>query len=382
MNASPSKPGKQMRAMTRWLVAAVLFTMLAGCDVGAAPTATVPPPTATTAPTAPPPTATNAVLPSATPVPPTATVAVPPGDFVNPVIQSDFPDPGIINVNGTYYAYATNSAGKNIQLATSTDLVDWKMLPDALPALPSWATTEFGFAWAPEVIQIGDRFVMYYTARVKDTSTQCLGVATSDKPEGPFTDTNAEPFICQKGAGGSIDASPFRDGDKLYLYWKNDGNCCGGITYIWEQELAPDGLSLVGEPKQLLSNDQRWEGVVIEAPTMWKQDGKYYMFFSGNVYNTINYAVGYATCDAPTGPCTDAPENPILKTDTDKPPVLGPGHQTVVLDKDGETWFVYHAWAVPVGGQLEKRYVYIDRLTFDGGKPVVHGPTQEPQPKP
>jgi hypothetical protein len=54
----------------------------------------------------------------------------------------------------------------------------------------------------------------------------------------------------------------------------------------------------------------------------------------------------------------------------------------VVLDKDGETWFVYHAWAVPVGGQLEKRYVYIDRLTFDGGKPVVHGPTQEPQPKP
>jgi beta-xylosidase len=115
---------------------------------------------------------------------------------------------------------------------------------------------------------------------------------------------------------------------------------------------------------------------------MWKQEDTYYLFFSGNVYNTINYAVGYATCQSPTGPCEDAAENPILKTDTERPPVLGPGHQTVVLDDDGETWFVYHAWAPPVGGQLEKRFVHIDRLTFEDGKPVVHGPTQEPQARP
>jgi beta-xylosidase len=387
MNTCSSKPIKQIRAATYWLVAVVLVAVLSGCDQGGSPTVTVPASTAATAPqatatTVEQATATTELLPTPTVVPPTATIVVGPGEFVNPVIESDFPDPGVINVNGTYYAYATNSEGKNIQLATSTDLVEWKMLPDALPEHPSWANPEFGFVWAPEVVDTGGRYVMYYTARVKDTSTQCLGVATSDKPEGPFTDTNDKPFICQPEAGGSIDASPFRDGDKLYLYWKNDGNCCGSITYIWEQELAPDGLSLVGEPKQLASNDQRWEGVVIEAPTMWKQDGKYYLFFSGNVYNTVNYAIGYATCDTPTGPCADAPENPILKTDTGKPPVLGPGHQTVVVDDDGETWFVYHAWAVPVGGQLERRFVWIDRLTFENGKPVVHGPTKSPQPKP
>ncbi len=45
----------------------------------------------------------------------------------NPVLDIDFPDPTVINVNGTYYAYATqgNYNGKmnNIQLATSKNLV-------------------------------------------------------------------------------------------------------------------------------------------------------------------------------------------------------------------------------------------------------------------
>jgi beta-xylosidase len=387
MTTPLTPPRRTRHAAAHWLLAVLIVALLLGCDQQSSPTATVPAPTATTAAveatptTAQQPTATTARA-TATTVAATATVVVPEGEFLNPVLQQDFPDPGVINVNGTYYAYATNSNGVNIQAATSPDLVAWTMLPDAMPVLPSWANPEFGFAWAPEVIDLNGRYVMYYTARKAGTSSQCIGVATSDKPEGPFKDTNEQPFICQVEAGGSIDPSPFRDGDKLYLYWKNDGNCCGSITYIYEQELAPDGLSLVGEPNRLVSNDARWEGTVVEAPTMWKQEGKYYLFFSANAYNTINYAVGYATCDSPTGPCKDAPENPILKTETTKPPALGPGHQTVVLDKDGETWFVYHVWAVPVGGKLEKRFMWLDSLTWEEGKPHVHGPTKQPQPKP
>ncbi len=312
----------------------------------------------------------------------TTTVVVGQGEFVNPVIQSDFPDPGVILVDGTYYAYATNSAGKNIQVAKSSNLVDWTMLSDGLPVLPTWAATEFGEVWAPEVIVLSNKYVMYYTAHLKDSGSQCLGVATSDTPEGPFKDTNDKPFICQLEAGGSIDASPFLDAGKLYLYWKNDGNCCGGSTYIYEQELAPDGLSLVGEPKQLLSNDIGWEGAVIEAPTMWKQSGSYYLFFSGNAYNTVNYAIGYATCASPTGPCTDAEENPILKSSIARPPAIGPGHQAVVLDNKGRTWLVYHVWAVPSGGQLDRRFMWLDRITWEDGKPHIKGPTTAPQPEP
>jgi beta-xylosidase len=305
---------------------------------------------------------------------------VPAGHFQNPVFKYNFPDPGVIKVGEVYFAYATNGAGRNVQLARSTDLVHWTLLLDAMPALAPWIKLSPSDVWAPEAIQIGERYVLYYTARDRQSGKQCIGVATSGKPEGKFQDTSDRPLICQTNEGGSIDPSPFRDGDKLYLYWKNDGNCCGYTTYIYVQELAPDGLSLVGQPARLLQNDQRWEGAIIEAPTMWKHEGQYYLFFSGNLYSSLEYAVGYATCRSPTGPCQDAPENPILKTSLEKPPVIGPGHQTIVADDDGETWMVYHAWEVSSAGlKTDRRFMWIDRLTWENGKPRVHGPTTAPQ---
>jgi beta-xylosidase len=303
-------------------------------------------------------------------------------EFQNPVLKSDFADPGIIKVDGTFYAYATNSAGKNIQTAHSTDLVHWEMGADAMPALPKWAKLSGGFVWAPEVIKVGDRFNMYYTARDKASDKQCVGVATSDRPDGRFKDTRDTALVCQSTEGGTIDPDPFRDGDKLYLYFKNDGNCCSKPTYLYAQEMAPDGLSMVGQPTQLVRNDRAWEGRVVEAPTMWKQDNKYYLFFSANNYAGLEYAVGYATCQGPTGPCQDAPENPILKTALKKPPVIGPGHQTIVVD-DGKTWIVYHAWEVSsTGTKTDRRFMWVDRLDWKDGKPVVNGPTTDPQPVP
>jgi beta-xylosidase len=302
--------------------------------------------------------------------------------FENPVLRTDFPDPGVLEVDGVYYAYGTNASGKNVQLARSTDLVEWELLTDAMPALPSWAMLGGSFIWAPEVIQIGEQFVLYYTARDKAADRQCIGVATSDKPEGKFRDNNDAALVCQVEEGGSIDASPFRDEDgTLYLYWKNDGNCCSQATYLYVQELAPDGLSLVGEPTRLVRNDSAWEGHVVEAPTMWQEDGRYYLFFSANNYAGFEYAVGYATCDTAVGPCQDAAENPILASVMDqRPPVIGPGHQTIVRDDDGETWLVYHAWEVLSSGTRGgRRMMWIDRLIWNDGLPDIEGPTQEPQ---
>jgi beta-xylosidase len=360
------------------------------------PSATVPPSDTTAAvsvtttsaasvTTAPMTSTTTSAAPATTSTSTTQTTVTPgPGEFQNPVIRSDFPDPGIINVDGTYYAYATNGTGKNIQTAKSTDLVNWTMLPDTLPALPKWAMFTSGFVWAPEVIQIGDTFAMYYTARSREFDQQCVGVATSDRPDGRFTDTRTEPLVCQSTEGGTIDANPFRDGDKLYLYFKNDGNCCGKTTYIYGQELSADGLTLVGEPVRLIKNDKGWEGRVVEAPTMWKEADRYYMFYSANNYGDLSYAVGYATCEGPLGPCEDAPENPILKSTFGHiPAIIGPGHQTIVVDDDGEQWITYHHWEMLRGGiQGERRFLSIDRLLWEDGKPIIDGPTQDPQPVP
>jgi beta-xylosidase len=325
--------------------------------------------------------ATSAPPTATQPPAPTATV-VPEGSFVNPIFRQDFPDPHVIEVDGTYYAYATNASGKNVQMARSTDLIHWEYLSDAMPAMAPWAQLGGSYVWAPEVMQIGDQFVLYYTARDKEADVQCVGVATADSPEGKFRDTNGEAFVCQTEQGGTIDAHPFRDGDKLYLYYKNDGNCCGQPTYLYVQEMTPDGLGLVGEPVQLVRNDTAWEGHVVEAPTMWKHEDQYYLFFSANNYGGFEYAVGYATCESPMGPCEDSPDNPILASTRNNPPVIGPGHQTLVQVGD-ETWIVYHAWEVTSAGlKGSRRFMWADQVVWEDGKPVVQGPTTVPQPEP
>ena len=58
----------------------------------------------------------------------------------------DFPDPALLNVGGTWFAYGTEAPRNitdpaNIQVATSPDLISWQHAGDALPNLPSWGKT-------------------------------------------------------------------------------------------------------------------------------------------------------------------------------------------------------------------------------------------------
>ncbi|MBC8098266.1 MAG: family 43 glycosylhydrolase [Armatimonadetes bacterium] len=306
--------------------------------------------------------------------------------FQNPVIEANFPDPFILKVEATYYAYSTNANSRNVPVATSTDLITWDLGRDALPALPKWVDISNPNVWAPEVIQVDEQYLLFYTARDKASDRQCVGLAISDKPEGPFRDTRDAPFVCQSDEGGSIDASPFRDEDgTLYLYWKNDGNCCMMATYLYGRQLTADGTEFeTGEAVRLIRNDQPWHGPVVEAPTMWRRDDRYYLFYSGNVYAGEAYAVGYALCETPLGPCADAAENPILASVMEGTPlVVGPGHQTVIMDEAGDTWLVYHVWQVTKGGALtSNRQVWLDRLVWKDGLPTVAGPTRERQTAP
>ena len=252
-----------------------------------------------------------------------------------------------------------------------------------MPALAPWVRLSAADVWAPEVMAISNQYVLYYTARDKESRKQCVGVAVSNQPAGKFKDTRDQPLVCQVDEGGTIDASPFRDGDKLYLFFKNDGNCCGIPTYLYVQELAPDGLSLLGEPVRLARNDKPWEGRVVEAPTMFLHEGRYYLFYSANDYAGVQYAVGYAVCETTLGPCQDAPENPILSSRMDRQPlVVGPGHQAVIQVGD-QTWLVYHAWEVLSSGlRGDRRLMWLDRIEWKDGKPDVLGPTTDPQPAP
>src|SRR5918993_3998571 len=90
--------------------------------------------------------------------------------FTNPVYKRDFPDPHVILVDDTYYAYGTtNGSSINIRVMNSPDLLEWENLGDALPGLPKWAVLNSGYTWAPGVMHIEDQFVMYFVARDKET---------------------------------------------------------------------------------------------------------------------------------------------------------------------------------------------------------------------
>lgn len=309
-----------------------------------------------------------------------------PGEFLNPVIAQDMPDPFVYKAGGTYYLYSTTDGLRNVPYATSPDLVSWTRGGDAMPGPPRWSDGDY---WAPEIARVDDReYLMYFTARTPGIKrndgqpAQCVGVAVSDLPAGPFVDAGDEPLLCQAELGGTIDASPFLDVDgRRWLIYKNDGNCCGIATRFYLRQLSQDGLSFVGEEIELEGSgaqaDASWEGSVVEAPNIHLEHGTYYLFFSGNDYRGREYAVGYATSKSITGPYMDAEENPILETPDGGEP-FGPGHQTLVADDDGDLWIVYHAW----DREMQGRQIWMDELILDAGRAVVAGPDAGPQPIP
>lgn len=291
----------------------------------------------------------------------------------------DFPDPQLVADGATWYAFATNSGNRNVQVARSTDLQRWERLPDALPQRGAWAAALPGTVWAPEVLAAGGRWLLYYTARDAASNRQCIGVAEAVRVEGPYADPRAEPLVCQATAGGSIDASPFRLGTELYLHFKNDGNCCGLPTTLWGQRLAADGLSLQGAPVALLTTARPWEGAVIEAPHMLQHGGRLHLFYAGGDYTGAAYATGHAWCDTPLGPCSRSADAPVLASRSDtRPPLLGPGHPAL-FEQGGATWMAYHAWEVTARGTRgDRRFLYIDRVDWVAERPVVRGPTMVP----
>ncbi|HEX4127654.1 MAG TPA: glycoside hydrolase family 43 protein [Acidimicrobiales bacterium] len=282
------------------------------------------------------------------------------------VYPFDFPDPSVLLVGQNYYAYATNSVAGNIQIIDSTDLTHWTAVGNALPSLPGWATANY--TWAPAVASIGGTFLLYYAVDVAGTGQECISVATANRPQGPFSDKSTAPLECQKSLGGSIDPASFIDTNGTpYLVWKSGGP---GSSKIWSQQLAPSGTSFVPgtNPSPLLTPDQPWESGTVEAPDLVSTGGVYSLFFSGNDWNSANYAVGVATCTGPLGPCRDATPSPILSSGDG---VAGPGGESVFADTSGNYWIAFHAWVPGAVGFPNSRDLYLRRLTFSGPAPTV-----------
>jgi Glycosyl hydrolases family 43 len=277
----------------------------------------------------------------------------------------DFPDPDVLLVGGTYFAYATNAVAGNIQIIESTDLVHWSPAGNALPQLPSWATPDA--TWAPGVALIGGNVLLYYAAEVAGPGggEECISVATATQPQGPFVDTSTAPLECQPSSGGSIDPAPFIDTNgNIYLLWKSND------AKIWSQQLDPAGTGFLAgsSPTQLLVPDQSWQGGNVEAPDMVTTGGRYFLFFSGNDWSSANYAVGVASCAGPLGPCTDSSSQPLL---TSGAGVDGPGGESVFADATGSFWIAFDGYVPGAVGYPNSRDLFLRRLDLSGHAPIV-----------
>lgn len=312
-----------------------------------------------------------------------------------PVLKTNFPDAFVLRHGGEFLAYSTND-GANVPVAVSRNLTDWVVLADpadpkrkydAMPRLGSWAKE--GFTWAPEVLELNGRYLLYYTASARRKNAQCVGVAVAADPKGPFVDSAAAPIVCQTKLGGTIDASPFKDADgSLYLYFKNDGNRVHARTSLWGQRLAPDGMSVTDEPQEMMPDNERWEDRVIEAPTMVRAPSGYDLFYSGGFFGwnpdeggLSPYAMGYAKCTSPLGPCKPSPANPLLHSfnERDAGCISGPGHQSI-FSAAGHMFISFHAWAATSACRKapdDARYLYIAPLFWKNGEPTL-GPSMRP----
>ena len=287
-----------------------------------------------------------------------------------PPDRRDAPDPFILHDNGRYLLYSTQVGLHNVPVTTSPDLRHWSPPADALPQLPAWAA--WGRTWAPGVTQLADRYLLYFAAHHQSSGRQCTGVATSADADGPFVAQPTGPIVCQTRLGGSIDPHPFIDADGTpFLVWKADGNAIGLPSTLFGQRLRPDGLALADQPVPLVSSDAPWEQPLIENPALVAAGRSYVLLYSGGWWESAGYAVGYATCDTPLGPCTKITvDRPLLASASDQ---AGPGGACVITGPARDQWLAYHAWTPGAigydnGGTRSLRFA---SLTWPNGQPAI-----------
>ncbi|MDR1602270.1 MAG: family 43 glycosylhydrolase [Tannerella sp.] len=289
--------------------------------------------------------------------------------YRNPVVSVNLPDPTVIKAgDGYFYLYAT---GRHTPVFRSSNLVDWEKVGNCFTdgTRPSWEP-QAGI-WAPDINRIDGKYVLYYSHSVWGGEWTCgIGVAVSDKPEGPFADRGAMFRSNTIGVQNSIDQFYIEDGGKKYLIW-------GSFRGIYCIELEDDGLAVKAGAEKI-----RIAGTATEASYVHRR-GKYYYYFgsAGTCCEGANstYTVVAGRSESLFGPYLTKDGRSL--TDNYYEVVLhgnaifaGPGHNAeIVTDDEGNDWMLYHAYlkSNPENG----RVLLLDRIVWDDGWPAVPGLT-------
>ena len=226
-------------------------------------------------------------------------------------------DPSVIRAeDGAYYIY-----GSHMAAARSEDLIQWKLFSrDAetgcklvenvqeqmKEALRYAKTTTF---WAPDVERLKDgKYYLYYCTCEGSSPLSALGVASAERPEGPYENLG----ILLKSGYPGYDATqlpnvvdPCVFYDKEGKLWMVYGSYSGGIFILAMDEETGMPLEGQGYGKKLLGkNHARIEGPYI----LYSPDTDYYYLFLsfGGLEANDGYNIRVCRSRTPDGPYEDA----------------------------------------------------------------------------
>lgn len=276
----------------------------------------------------------------------------------NPVFEGWYADPEGIIYGDTYWIFPTWSDVYENQTFfdcfSSKDLVNWTKHSNILnTAEVKWAKKAM---WAPAVISKDNKYYLFFGANdVHPGEIGGIGVAVSDRPEGPYKDLLGKPLINENVNGAQpIDQFVFRDDDGThYMYYGGWGHC----NMV---KLNDDFTGLVPFEDDETYKEVTPEGYV-EGPFMLKKNGKYYFMWSEGGWGGPDYSVAYAISDSPFGPFKRIGK--ILEQDSSV--ATSAGHHSIIHVPGSEDYYiVYHRR--PLGDNArDHRVTCIDKMTFD-----------------
>lgn len=305
------------------------------------------------------------------------------------LVENDYmADPAVHVFNGKLYVYPShdresgipeNDNGDHFDMndyhVFSTSDIETESLTDHGVVLKvediKWAGRQL---WDCDVALKNGKYYMYFPLKDKNDIFR-IGVAVSDKPEGPFM-PESDPI---KGSY-SIDPAVFEDvdgthymyfgglwGGQLQRYKDNKALECAHLPEGDEEvlpsrivRLTDDMLQFAEEPRPVLILDESGkpfqatqnEKRFFEASWMHIYKGKYYFSYSTGETHNLCYAIG----DNPYGPFT---YKGVILT-----PVVGwTTHHSIVEFK--EKWYLFHHDSVPSGGRTWLRSLKVIELEYD-----------------
>jgi arabinan endo-1,5-alpha-L-arabinosidase len=204
--------------------------------------------------------------------------------------------------------------------------------------------------WAPDIIELGNKFFLYYSVSSFGKMTSAIGLATNPTldPDDPAFHWTDEGFIVrtQEGQPGekfnAIDPSVFHDRDGSL--WLTFGSYWSGIKLIQLNPRTGKRMEPDSRIYSLAYNES------IEASYLCRHDDYYYLFVNWGSCcqgprSTYNIRVGRS--QAVTGPYLDKAGVDMLHGGgslflaTTNGTLIGPGHAGT-LNADGKQWFTSH----------------------------------------